>query len=258
MLFLAVPSAYLHSVLSQIQPSLLHAKKIVSAIKGSVTEYCLSVSMYLEQILGVAKHNIGLISGPSHAEEVGCGLHTFLTIASTNDELSHEVEQALHCPYIHTSLSSDIDGIERCGLGKNIYAIAAGICQGLGYGDNLNAVLTLAAAREMRQLMDTFIPYPQRDFDVPCYFGDLMVTCWSPHSRNRRLGEMIARGKSLEEAAASIGTLPEGYYSVNTLHKRAESLRSEAPIPIVEAIYRILYEESDPRSEMDYLIEHVF
>lgn len=258
LLLLAIPSAYLHTTLSHLPQGLLGDKRIVSLVKGSIPEYCLSVSLYLEKVHGVPKENICIVSGPSHAEEVGNGMPTFLTIATRNNSLALEVEQALRCPYIHTSLTHDIDGIERCGLGKNVYAIAAGICQGLGYGDNLNAVVTLAAAKEMQRILEINLPDKQRDFNMPCYWGDLMVTCWSRHSRNRSLGEALAKGIPIGEDSSCKGTLPEGYYSVKTIHKRAVEQHIEATIPIAEAIYRILYEGADPKKEMDFLIDHLF
>lgn len=254
-LFLAVPSAYVEGVLRQLSPTACHGKRIVSLIKGSLPGQLKSVSMFLEQDLGVDRDDICVVSGPSHAEEVACGLPTFLVAASRNLEFAAYVESLLRCSYIHTSRNTDIDGVERCGLAKNIYAIAAGICQGLGFGDNMNAVLALGAFKEMKTLIDKNSPSADRDLLQPCYVGDLMVTCWSQHSRNRALGVAVALGKTVEEAFANMGTVAEGYYSVLSLHKLSTMEGFSAPI--AEAVYRVLYEQTDPRTEIENLIANV-
>ena len=256
LIFLAIPSAHLEGVLSRLPRQSLEGKRFVSLVKGSLPDRAMSVSQYLEQELGVPHDNICVVSGPSHAEEVSLGMATFLTIATHCPQLASEVEQALRCSYIHTSHTADIDGVECCGLAKNIYAIAAGLCQGLGYGDNMNAVLTTAAFREMRDIMQSRLPYSERDMSRPCYLGDLLVTCWSQHSRNRALGVAVAHGKTVQEAFDNMGAVAEGYYSVRNVHQR--NIEFGRKIPVAEAVYRVLYEQADPRTEIDNLIEHVF
>ena len=193
----------------------------------------------------------------SHAEEVSHGMPTFLTFASSNEPLAKEMAREMQCSFVRTSVTCDTEGVQGCGLGKNIYAIAAGICQGLGYGDNFNAVLTAAAAREMQRLIDLVHPYPGRDFNAPCYLGDLLVTCWSKHSRNRALGEAVGKGASPTEVLASSPHVAEGYYSAKSLHLIASQQGLADNVPIAEAIYRILHEASDSRKEIVHLIEHV-
>lgn len=256
-LFLAIPSAYIGDTIEMLPHGAYEGRRFVSAIKGVMPRRKKSVSEFLEQTIGIAPENVCVVSGPSHAEEVATGMPTFLTVASRSRILFEEVEQMLTCSYIHTRHTTDIDGVERCGLGKNIYAIAAGMCQGLGYGDNLNAVLTTAALRETKAMLDTLVPATdiERDLAQPCYLGDLMVTCWSQHSRNRRLGEMVALGSTPDEAFAAMGTVAEGYYSVKNLHEI--SLQRGMTLPISEAVYRVMYEQSDPRSEIEKLIAHV-
>lgn len=255
-LYLVIPSAYLGDTLETLPLAAYRGKQFVSAIKGMLPRRKKTVSQYLEQTLGADADDVCVVSGPSHAEEVAAELPTFLTVASSSSALCNEVEADLRCHYIHTSHTTDIDGVEHCGLGKNIYAIAAGICQGLDYGDNLNAVLTTAALREMKGITDTVQPHSERDVNRPCYLGDLMVTCWSRHSRNRRLGELVARGTTVADAFAAMGAVAEGYYSVLNLHELAATIGLHAPI--AEAVYRILYEQADPRAEMEQLIAHVF
>lgn len=257
-LLLAVPSAYLHEVLKSLPREAFQGKKLISAIKGTIPDCCLSVSMYLREYFGVSRDAICVVSGPSHAEEVCREMPTFLTLASSNIVLANEMACMLRCSYLHTTTTTDIDGVERCGLGKNIYAIAAGLCQGLDYGDNLNAVLTAAAMREMHNLLDHSMPCPDRNIYDNYYMGDLVVTCWSRHSRNRALGEAVARGERPEEVFARTGTVAEGYYSVKNLHQLACDYGIQHVVPIAEAVYCILYEGADPKSTVKHLIATVF
>lgn len=256
-LFLVTPSAFIANVLEQLPKSAYKGKKFISAIKGIIPERRVAVSVYLESTFKVKRNDICVISGPTHAEEAGHGKPTFLTMASNSPSLAIEVEQMMRCPYLHTMHSTDILAVERVGLLKNVYAICAGMCQGLGYGDNLNAVMVSAAMRELSQLIKVF-PALNRNIADNCYLGDLMVTCWSKHSRNRRLGEEIARGGQLDDIFERMGTVAEGYYSAKNYHELGMMIGRCDEMPIVEAVYRILYEGSDPKSEIDYLIDNVF
>ena len=256
-LLLAIPSAYIDNVLSLLPTEAMRGKRIISAIKGTLPDCCMSISQYVEQHFGVEPDNICVISGPSHAEEVAHGMPTYLTAASRNETFAREVAGRLSSHYIITSVSTDIDGVERCGLAKNIYAIAAGICCGLGYGDNLNAVLTAGAIREIDNLIEKNLPFPKRNILDNCYLGDLMVTCWSRHSRNRALGEAVARGEKPHDVFARTGSIAEGYYSVKNLHRIAKSIGVSDKVPIAEAVYRILYKDADPHQEIERLIETV-
>lgn len=257
-LLLAVPSAYVNTTLSMLPAEAYRNKQFVSAVKGTIPDCCMSVAHYLEKVVGIPKENICMVSGPSHAEEVALELPTFLTVASHNIELAKEVAELLRCDYCHTSTTNDIDGIEHCVLAKNIYAIAAGICQGLGYGDNLNAVLTSAAMREIGGQMERHVPQSNRNLFDYCYLGDLMVTCWSNHSRNRALGVAVAHGENPQQVFERTGSVAEGYYSVKNMHTICQRLGCTGDIPIAEAIYHILYEGSNPKEEIDYLINNIF
>lgn len=256
-LLLAIPSAYIDQVMAQLPSDAMHGKRIISAIKGTLPDCCMSISQYVEQRFGVDPDSICVISGPSHAEEVAHGMPTYLTAASRNEVLARKVADRLRCHYIITSVSTDIDGVERCGLAKNIYAIAAGICRGLGYGDNLNAVLTAGAIREIDNIIGKNIPMPERNILDNCYLGDLMVTCWSRHSRNRALGEAVAHGEKPDEVFDRTGSIAEGYYSVKNMHHIAKRLGVTDKLPIAETVYRILYKGTDPRQEMEQLIATV-
>lgn len=257
-LLLAVPSAYLHSVLSMVPAEAYAGKRVISAVKGTIPDCCTSVSHYLENDLGIDRNDICVVSGPSHAEEVAAEMPTFVTMASHNTAFANEVADLFRCNYCHTSATDDIDGIEHCVLAKNIYAIAAGICQGLGYGDNLNAVLTSAALHEIGAQLAKYLPHEGRRIEDYSYLGDLMVTCWSGHSRNRALGLAVATGKRPQTVFARTGSVAEGYYSVKNMHTIYERLGDSNSIPIAEAVYRILYEGANARKEMEYLINNVF
>lgn len=256
-LFLVIPSAYVASTLDQLPPIAYKGKKLISAVKGVIPDKRVSVSVYLENMLKVKRGDICVISGPTHAEEAGHGMPTFLTMASSSPSLAIEVEQMMRCSFLHTTHTTDIWFLERVGLLKNIYAICAGICQGLNYGDNLNAVMVSAATRELNKLTLSLNP-SEVNFLENCYLGDLMVTCWSRHSRNRRLGEEVAKGKKLEDIFTEMGMVAEGYYSAKNFHELGMMTGRVDEMPIAEAVYRILYESADPRTEIDYLIDNVF
>jgi len=245
-LVVAVPSVYMADVLGQLKPETFRGKQLVSAVKGFVTEEQISVSQYIEMHLQMSPDNVCVVSGPSHAEEVAAGQPTFLTAASSNPRLADDIAAALRCSYIHTYVSDDVRGIELCGLTKNIYAIAAGIAAGIGYGDNLLAVLTAAAANELQALMGN-APLSK------CISSDLMATCFSRHSRNRQLGEAVAHGTMPADHFAATNMVAEGYFSANILH----NLPKSSPSPIADAVYRVLYCGTDPKKEIDCLIQNV-
>lgn len=247
LLFLAVPSVYVAEVLNTLPDGALQGKRIISAVKGYIPDCRLSITQYLQQHLGLDAGNLGVVSGPSHAEEVAAEQPTFLTVASRNPQLANEAAEALRCRYIHTSVSSEVQPIELCGLSKNVYAIAAGLAAGLGYGDNLVAVLTTAAAHELQSIL----PETQLAFRL---LSDLIVTCFSRHSRNRALGEAVARGTSPADHFRSTGMVAEGYYSACIMHH----MDNPHPTPIAEAVYQVLHCQADPKHSIDQLIENIF
>ena len=258
LIFLAIPSAFIGQVLKQIDPERLKDKQIVSAIKGSLPRCNSTVSQFLTEQMGVQRDNICVISGPTHAEEVCQRKPTFITMASSNPALARLVADEMRCPFLHTAVSADIGGIETTGLLKNIYAIGAGICQGLGYGDNMRAVTVVASAKELISILDTYKPAYDRITNAYSYTGDLMVTCWSEHSRNRALGQAIAQGETVEQVFARTGAVAEGYYNAAIMQDHIVHSGHEGSFPIVESIYGILYNGADPRKTMEYLINNVF
>lgn len=247
LLFLSVPSAYLAPTLATLPTTAWEGKRIASAVKGFVPESNSSVSDYLIGTLHIPSQNICVVSGPSHAEEVAVGQDTFLNVASTNPSLAEEVAGRLQCSYIHTTVVDDVRSLELCGMAKNVYAVAAGMATALGGGDNLTAMLTAAATHEMISLIGcSHIAYR--------LLGDLMVTCFSHHSRNRALGEAVVAGISPDEHFRRTGMVAEGYFSARVLHL----MQKNADTPIADSVYRVLHEGTDPDKELRNLIDNVF
>ena len=237
---IAIPSAFLGDFIAEY-PDRLKKLPTVCATKG-----LLNANMFADFT------QFSVISGPGFAQEIIDGKPSTMT-ASTPFAMG-----LLQNNQITIELHEDLAGILLCGSLKNIYAIAAGLCQGLDYGDNLNAVLTAAAMREMHNMLDHSMPCPDRNIYDNYYMGDLVVTCWSHHSRNRALGEAVARGERPEEVFARTGSVAEGYYSVKNLHQLACEYGTQHVVPIAEAVYRILYEGADPKSTVKHLIDTVF
>ena len=246
-IYLVIPTAFLHSALQQIDPATLRQRYLVSAIKGFVPEADMIVTDYLQHFYQVPPEQLAIISGPTHAEEVARERLTFITAASSNMELTEKIMQQLRCRYINISHSTDMRGIQFATALKNIYAVAAGICKGMGSGDNLMAVLVSYAIAEMRSFLLTMQPNlniiisPE---NLPPYVGDLLVTCYSQLSRNRTFGAMIGRGYTVKSAQLEMHMIAEGYYAVKSLEKVRQEHHIE--LPIAQAVYMILYENARP------------
>lgn len=245
-----VPAAYLHSTLLELQPKDLEKKVIVSAIKGIVPEYNMIISEYFNQQWKIPFEQFGVVSGPSHAEEVALEKLTYLTVASLTQAYADKIAEAFACRYIKTSTSDDIWGTEYAPVLKNVMAIACGICHGLGYGDNFQAVLVSNAIQEIKRFVDAVHPI-ERDIKSSVYLGDLLVTCYSQFSRNRTFGNMIGQGYSVKFAQLEMKMVAEGYYAVKCLKDINKDKKVE--MPIVDAVYNILYEKISPVIEMKIL-----
>ncbi|MDD6211055.1 MAG: NAD(P)H-dependent glycerol-3-phosphate dehydrogenase [Bacteroidales bacterium] len=238
-LIFATPSPYFKEHLKKLTVK-LNDKFVISAIKGIVPEENLVISEYFNQIYNVPTENIAVIGGPSHAEEVALERLSYLTVACRDEENAEIIASQLNTPFVLTSVSNDIVGIELGAVLKNIYAIAAGICHGLKYGDNFQAVLVSNAIREMRRFLDTAQPI-SRDIDRSAYLGDLLVTAYSQFSRNHTFGTMIGKGYSVKSVLMELEMVAEGYYGTKCIKEINETY--QADMPIVEAIYKILYEK---------------
>ena len=248
-IILVTPSAFLKETLKPLNIS-LNDKTICSAIKGFIPEDNTIIGEFLHKTYKIPYSDIVIITGPSHAEEVAMEKLTYLTIASQDNERAKKVAGYLKNHYLRTVISDDIFGTEYAAVLKNIYAIAAGICIGLGYGDNFLAVLLSNAAMELKTFIDSIHPI-DRDIKTSAYLGDLLVTGYSQFSRNRYFGNMIGKGYSVGNALLEMTMIAEGYYAAKGIHKlRAEMNLS---IPIAETVYRILYENAAASKEINNL-----
>ena len=248
-LVLAVPSAYLKEFLAPLTESLA-GKFIISAIKGIVPGDYKTVVEYLHDHYDVPYRQLGLITGPSHAEEVSRGRLTYLTVVCTELENARRIGAKFATPFLQLSYATDLYGIEYAAILKNIYALAVGIAVGLGYGDNFLAVLIANSAGEMKRFLDESYP-DARETLVSAYVGDLLVTCYSVHSRNRRLGLLIGRGCSVRSALNEMTMVAEGYFAADCI--RHINTRHQVDMPIADMVYRILYEKASARRCMKEL-----
>lgn len=253
-IILCVPAAFLKDALSSIQPEDLKGKKIISAIKGIVPEHNQIIGEFMHQHYGIPLEDILVISGPCHAEEVALEKLSYLTIASPNSLSAAEFASLLSTRYIKTNVSEDIYGTEYAAVLKNIYAVASGICHGLGYGDNFQAVLIANAIREISRFVDEVHPI-DRDINESAYLGDLLVTAYSQFSRNRTFGNMIGKGYTVKSAQLEMNMIAEGYYAVKSLHEINRN--HKVHLPICRAVYAILYENNSPLIEMRLLAEQL-
>ncbi len=253
-ILLCVPAAFLKDALSDIRPEDLKGKKIISAIKGIVPEHNLIVGEFMNQHYGIPLEDILVISGPCHAEEVALEKLSYLTIASPDTDTAANFAQLLSTRYIKTNVSEDIYGTEYAAVLKNIYAVASGICHGLGYGDNFQAVLIANAIREISRFVDVVHPI-DRDINESAYLGDLLVTAYSQFSRNRTFGNMIGKGYTVKSAQLEMNMVAEGYYAVKSLHQINKN--HKVHMPICRAVYAILYESHSPLIEMRLLADQL-
>jgi len=246
-LILTVPSAFLNDTLKNINPEDLKNKFIFSAIKGIVPEHNLIVGEYLNKIFQVPLQNIGVITGPCHAEEVAMEKLSYLTIASQNINNAKTVSTLLNCRYLKSTVSDDIYGTEYSAVLKNVIAVAGGICHGLGYGDNFFAVLVSNAIQEIKRFVDAVHPI-DRDIKASAYLGDLLVTAYSHFSRNRTFGTMIGKGYSVKNAQLEMNMIAEGYYAVKCVYEINKTYKVN--MPITAAVYEIIYKNKDAKKEM--------
>ena len=244
-----VPSAFLYSELEKMSASLLN-KKIFSAIKGIVPETELIVGEHFHTKYNIPYRDIGVITGPCHAEEVAMERLSYLTIASHSKMTASKLAKMLSSSYIKTSVSNDIVGTEYAAMLKNVYALAAGIAHGLGYGDNFQAVLMSNAIREMKRFTKK-VWRTKRNINNSAYLGDLLVTGYSLFSRNRTFGSMIGKGYTVKSAMMELKMVAEGYYAAKTAYEL--NLKNQARTPILDSVYRILYKHIDPKQEFEKL-----
>ena len=255
-LIFVTPSPYLKSHLKKLKTK-LKDKFIVTAIKGIVPDENMIISDYFHKMYDVPEENIAVLAGPCHAEEVALERLSYLTVGCKDIEKAKMFARQLAGQYIKTSVNTDVAGIEYASVLKNVYAIAAGICSGLKYGDNFQAVLVSNALQEMNRFLDTVHPVQrcpvQRCTNDSAYLGDLLVTSYSNFSRNRVFGTMIGKGYSVKSAQIEMEMIAEGYYGTKCIKELNKHLHVN--MPIVDAVYNILYERISPMIEIKLLTD---
>ena len=249
-ILLVTPSAFVDGLLKDIDKAAMEGKKIISAIKGVEPSSLKILGEYLFEIKGVKEEDFGVITGPCHAEEVAQEKLSYLTFASTNQLFCDRMTQLFSCEYIKVTPSADIYGTEIAAVLKNVYAIAAGMCHSMGYGDNFLAVLVSNAIREIKRFIAAVHPI-DRDTDDSAYLGDLLVTAYSQYSRNRTLGAMLGKGYSVNSALMEMDMVAEGYYATETIHKLNENYG--VYMPILNFVYDVIYEHKPAKQRANEL-----
>lgn len=253
-LIFVVPSAFLMKELEKIRVDITD-KIIFSAIKGIVPESQLLVGEHFHQEYDIPFERIGVITGPCHAEEVALERLSYLTIACADEAHANTLAQYLSSEYIKCNVSEDIIGTEYAAVLKNIYAIAAGIAHGLGYGDNFQSVLMSNAIREMKRFIKKRYKM-KRNINDSAYLGDLLVTGYSVFSRNRYFGNMIGKGYTVKSAQMEMSMVAEGYYATNSAYEISKSFgNKKAKTPIINAVYKVLYEGKNPKKIFEKLAD---
>ena len=250
-LVFVVPSPYLKNHLKKLKVR-LKDKFIITAIKGIVPDENLICTEYFHQVFDVPHDNLACIGGPSHAEEVALERLSYLTVGCSDMEKAQAFAEVLNSQFIKTKTSTDVIGIEYSSVLKNVYAIAAGICNGLKFGDNFQAVLISNAVQEMSRFLQSVHPLERNVYDS-AYLGDLLVTGYSNFSRNRVFGTMIGKGYSVKSAQMEMEMIAEGYFGTKCM--KEINRHWHVNMPILDAVYNILYERIAPKIEIKLLTD---
>ena len=252
-LVIAIPSAFLSQELEKLTES-FDDKIIFSAVKGVVPESMLIVGEHFNTKFNVPMEKIGVILGPSHAEEIAMERLSYLTVACINKKLAKAIAAMLKTQYIRTTISNDIVGTEYASMLKNIYAIASGIAHSLGYGDNFQSVLMSNAIREMKRFIKDVYKM-KRNINNSAYLGDLLVTGYSVFSRNRTFGSMIGKGYTVKAAQMEMRMVAEGYYATQSAKMINQNYSTR--VPIIDAVFSILYLEKKPERVFKKLVKQL-
>ncbi len=250
-LVFVVPSPYLKNHLKRLKTR-IKEKYIITAIKGIVPDENLVCSEYFHQVFDVPYENLACLGGPSHAEEVALERLSYLTVGCADIEKAQAFADVLTSNFIKTKTSTDVIGIEYSSVLKNVYAIAAGICSGLKFGDNFQAVLMANSVQEMDRFLQSVHPIERNVYDS-VYLGDLLVTGYSNFSRNRVFGTMIGKGYSVKSAQIEMEMIAEGYFGTKCM--KEINRHHHVNMPILDAVYNILYERISPQVEIKLLTD---
>jgi len=253
---MVIPSAYTVHVLEALDRNIFSGKKIISAIKGVLPDNNLLLNEYLKNEFNVALKNYFAVLGPCHAEEVASEKLSYLTFTGIDEKATQEIAACFKTPYLNTVENNDIYGVQFAAVLKNIYAVGAGIAHGLDYGDNFLSVFIANCADEMAGFLKkagiknievghTDIRQPSEEhrphnYAASVYLGDLLVTCYSLHSRNRAFGNMIGKGYSVKAAQLEMSMVAEGYYAGKCMHVINQKVMAD--MPIADTVYKILWE----------------
>ncbi|MEZ5045750.1 MAG: NAD(P)H-dependent glycerol-3-phosphate dehydrogenase [Chitinophagaceae bacterium] len=243
-ILVGIPSAFVVEIFQQIPKELLQGKKIISAIKGILPNRAILFNEYLEKEFDFLISNYACISGPCHAEEVATDKLSYLTFASVDEAFSAQCASLFKGTHLHTVTSPDVYGVQYAAVLKNIYALGAGIAHGLDYGDNFLSVYITNCFAELQQFMDVISTESLHHYNTSAYLGDLLVTCYSLHSRNRTFGNFIGKGYSVAATKLELNMVAEGYYASKGIHTICE--RINYSLPIAHAIYEILWHQRSP------------
>ena len=248
---LAIPSAFLDATLKQIDVS-FYEKRIISGVKGIVPESKYFVGEHLNKHYNLPLEQFLVIAGPSHAEEIALERLSYLTLACSKKSSAEQLKKLMLTKYVRAKTSNDVVGIEYAATLKNVYALAVGIAHGLNYGDNFQSVLISNAIREMNRFLKK-ISESSRNINQSAYLGDLLVTAYSPFSRNRRFGNMIGRGASIKSAQLEMKMIAEGYYACLSVFELSQKYGVNTPI--LDTVYLILYRHKNPKKVFRKLVE---
>jgi glycerol-3-phosphate dehydrogenase (NAD(P)+) len=247
-LIIAIPSAYIPAAMEGLNHDSFKEKKILSAVKGIIRNGNLLVNEYLSTQFNIKENDYAVISGPCHAEEVAEEKLSYLTFSSIKTEDAAKYALDFSCDYIRTIVNNDVPGVQYAAVLKNIYALGAGIAHGLDYGDNFMSVYMANAADEMVGFLKKVVwdknPAVNINYAASAYLGDLLVTGYSLHSRNRRFGNYIGKHYSVAAAQLEMNMVAEGYYAAKGMYEINKKIG--ANMPIASAIYKILWEEMPP------------
>ncbi len=249
-LIVAVPSAFIASTAERLKEHLHNGVLLVSCTKGIEAESCRTMTQVLQDALPGVDAVVAL-SGPTHAEEVSRNLPTAIVAASTNEEAAKKVQALFQQTTFRVYTNLDILGVELGGALKNVIAIATGICDGLGYGDNARAALITRGLAEITRLAVRIGAQPDT-FAGLSGMGDIIVTCTSRHSRNRKLGELLAQGYDLESAQEEIGMVAEGATTAKAIANL--QARYEVEMPISAQVAGLLFENLEPKQAVNNLL----
>jgi len=252
-LIFAIPSAFIETELAKLNID-ISSKIIVSAVKGIIPESGLLVGEHFHEKHSIELDNIAVLAGPCHAEEVALERLSYITIACTNLTIAEEVAAQFSSHYIRTKTHDDVIGAEYAAMLKNIYAIAAGVAHGLGYGDNFQSVLMSNATREMKRFIKS-VHKMKRNINETVYLGDLLVTGYSVFSRNRMFGNMIGKGYTVKSAQMEMSMIAEGFYAAKSAFLINQESKTPSKAPIINMVYEILYLHKNPKESFKKLTE---